>query len=317
MHPLSLPCLALCGVDCAVGSFYLLLYARRTRARENLPFALLCFALAAYDVFCAGLYSASSLSEGIGWQRAQLLCLGVVSMCSAWFLGLITEGRLNRFVWCVIVAFGLLELAVVVFDGPGFTLSTLTPAIKTMRWGGRTIVTYYESQTGVLDTLGFGLSYLTYAYFLRQVYRAHRAGRGGHLVAVMVGQLAYFAGLLNDGLVASGVYVFIYVSEYTYQVVVLAMAYALLSTFVDLHMAAERAKSTLEERVEEALADIKTLRGLIPICASCKRIRDDQGFWSQLEVYISEHSGATFSHCICPECIRQLYPRADPVRGQK
>lgn len=63
--------------------------------------------------------------------------------------------------------------------------------------------------------------------------------------------------------------------------------------------------------LKEALAKIKTLSGFIPICASCKKIRDDQGYWSQLEVYIHEHSDAEFSHSYCPECIEKLYPQYD------
>lgn len=60
--------------------------------------------------------------------------------------------------------------------------------------------------------------------------------------------------------------------------------------------------------LQEALDNIKTLRGLIPICASCKKIRDDDGFWQQVEAYISEHSQAQFSHSLCPECAKKLYP---------
>ncbi|HBG19366.1 MAG TPA: hypothetical protein DDY32_08855, partial [Desulfobulbaceae bacterium] len=55
-------------------------------------------------------------------------------------------------------------------------------------------------------------------------------------------------------------------------------------------------------------AEIKILRGLLPICASCKRIRDDQGNWTQMELYIKNHSEAEFSHGLCPECARKLYP---------
>ncbi|HEY9593800.1 MAG TPA: response regulator, partial [Spirochaetia bacterium] len=58
----------------------------------------------------------------------------------------------------------------------------------------------------------------------------------------------------------------------------------------------------------QAIEDLKTLSGLIPICASCKKIRDDKGYWRQLEEYISTHSEAQFSHAICPECARKLYP---------
>src|SRR5207245_619859 len=57
-----------------------------------------------------------------------------------------------------------------------------------------------------------------------------------------------------------------------------------------------------------ALADVKVLSGLLPICASCKKIRDDRGYWNQLEQYIGERSQAAFSHGICPDCVNRLYP---------
>ncbi|MCX6545609.1 MAG: triple tyrosine motif-containing protein [Acidobacteria bacterium] len=64
----------------------------------------------------------------------------------------------------------------------------------------------------------------------------------------------------------------------------------------------------LQAKVDEAVAHIKTLRGLLPICASCKRVRDDGGYWNQIEQYVRDHSEAAFSHGICPDCIRKLYP---------
>lgn len=70
--------------------------------------------------------------------------------------------------------------------------------------------------------------------------------------------------------------------------------------------AREREKLVLE--LQKALSEVKALSGLLPICSSCKKIRDDQGYWSNLELYISEHSGAEFSHGICPECAQRLYP---------
>jgi hypothetical protein len=60
--------------------------------------------------------------------------------------------------------------------------------------------------------------------------------------------------------------------------------------------------------LEEALGHIKTLSGLVPICCVCKKIRDDKGFWNQLEQYIQDHSDAEFSHGICPDCAKDLYP---------
>ena len=60
--------------------------------------------------------------------------------------------------------------------------------------------------------------------------------------------------------------------------------------------------------LQEALAKIRTLTGFLPICASCKKIRDDKGYWTQIETYIRDHSEAEFSHGICPECAKKLYP---------
>lgn len=62
------------------------------------------------------------------------------------------------------------------------------------------------------------------------------------------------------------------------------------------------------EALNRQLDEIKTLRGLIPICAKCKSIRDDSGFWQSIENYVSEHSEAEFSHSVCPECRDELYP---------
>lgn len=68
--------------------------------------------------------------------------------------------------------------------------------------------------------------------------------------------------------------------------------------------AIERAK--LRRELHEALARVKTLHGLIPICCKCKQIRDDRGYWQQVETYVHEHSDADFTHGYCPSCARQI-----------
>ncbi|MBF0559677.1 MAG: CHASE domain-containing protein [Nitrospirae bacterium] len=78
----------------------------------------------------------------------------------------------------------------------------------------------------------------------------------------------------------------------------------------------EREKLIVE--LQEALAKVKQLTGLLPICASCKNIRDDKGYWNQIEVYISEHSETEFSHGICPDCAKKLYGKYyDKVYGNQ
>ena len=71
---------------------------------------------------------------------------------------------------------------------------------------------------------------------------------------------------------------------------------------------AEEERNQLIAQLREALAKIKTLTGLLPICSACKKIRNDRGIWEQIEIYIRDHSDADFSHSICPECMKKLYP---------
>ena len=66
--------------------------------------------------------------------------------------------------------------------------------------------------------------------------------------------------------------------------------------------------STKNQNLENALAEIRTLRGFLPICVNCKKIRDDQGYWNQVEKYVQARSEAVFSHSICPDCMKKLYP---------
>jgi PAS domain S-box-containing protein len=71
---------------------------------------------------------------------------------------------------------------------------------------------------------------------------------------------------------------------------------------------AEEEKAKLIVELQNALANVNMLSGMLPICSSCKKIRDDQGYWTQIEAYIRAHSEAEFSHSLCPECAKKLYP---------
>jgi hypothetical protein len=76
-------------------------------------------------------------------------------------------------------------------------------------------------------------------------------------------------------------------------------------------VALNRAIERKNEVLSKAFGEIKQLKGILPICASCKKIRDDKGYWHQVEMYVSTHTNAEFSHGLCPECIRNLYPDLD------
>ncbi len=80
------------------------------------------------------------------------------------------------------------------------------------------------------------------------------------------------------------------------------------SHILDKRDVAEKKSEKLIQELKKALTNVKQLSGLLPICSSCKKIRDDKGYWNQIEAYIQEHSEAEFSHSICQECAEKLYP---------
>jgi DNA-binding response OmpR family regulator len=96
---------------------------------------------------------------------------------------------------------------------------------------------------------------------------------------------------------------------------------ALLSAAEDNKRSVEALQEKNSE-LQDALTQVKLLSGLLPICSSCKKIRDNEGYWSQVESYIQQHSEATFTHGMCPECFKKYYPQltkgpGDPTRETK
>ncbi len=83
--------------------------------------------------------------------------------------------------------------------------------------------------------------------------------------------------------------------------ITLAIGLSIIKHFLDV-------EKVLTRRLNATLEEIKILKGFLPICASCKNIRNDQGYWEKIEQYISNHSEAEFTHTLCPDCIKKLYP---------
>lgn len=308
MHPLAIPCIAMAAVNAAVGGYYLALYLGWPKVQEHLPFALMCFGIATYDVACAGLYDAHSLDVGVFWQGIQLAMPAPIAASALWFAMALTDRPRGRLFRGLMVTFAVLFVTTLVLRVPGITLSPLTPAVKHITWAGRPLVTYYESSLGLLTNLSIGLALVVNVYLLVILWQGYRERSSRPLLAIVIGILVYFVAVMSDTLVANRVYPFVYVSEYAYMVLVAVMAGGLLLNFVGLHRSVEALNRQLEGRVETAMTDLRVLSGLLPICASCKRIRDDGGYWAQIEDYITTHSEAVFSHGLCPECVERLYP---------
>ena len=82
------------------------------------------------------------------------------------------------------------------------------------------------------------------------------------------------------------------------------------------HKREEAEREKLINGLKEALAKVKTLSGMLPICASCKKIRDDKGYWSQVETYVSKHTEAVFTSGICPECENKMYEELEKLKNE-
>ncbi|MFH2006574.1 MAG: PAS domain S-box protein [bacterium] len=94
---------------------------------------------------------------------------------------------------------------------------------------------------------------------------------------------------------------------------------AIMAAVVDVteRKLAEQERERLIEDLQRALSEIKTLQGIIPICGHCKSVRDDQGYWTQVELYLRERADVEFSHGLCPTCVEQHYPEFATRRSEE
>lgn len=104
------------------------------------------------------------------------------------------------------------------------------------------------------------------------------------------------------------------VTDYSFEIIgvfgslmMLVGVVAIKPIFITIRDAKEE-QQALAANLQEALNNIKILKGMLPICANCKKIRDDDGYWQHVETYISKYSDTKFSHGICPDCVQKLYP---------
>jgi diguanylate cyclase (GGDEF)-like protein len=254
----SVPCLAMCSLTLYVGGYHCATYLKRPQARAHLPFALLCLSVSVYDALCVGLYNSTSLAEGVEWQRLQLPAIACISVLVAWFVGIVTGNYQPRFLRAVTVWYAAL-VALAYALPVSLTLDTSHPAIKQVGLLGFPEVTYYEAELGPIFTITVASSVLVYCYVARMLLRRHFAHSDASTLGMIVSQGAYFAGVVNDSMVAGGVYQFIYLSEYAFLVVVLAMAHVLLCEFVDVHARLQQLNDNLEAKVTERTHEISQL----------------------------------------------------------
>ena len=258
MEPHAIPCLIMASITFYVGFYHLFMYIKRPRTMIHLPFALTCFSVGLYDIFCMGLYNADSLTQGIFWQRLQLSTMNFISIFIIIFIALFTKNKKNWILRAYLLLFLFLFVLSLAID-ERYTLSLSHPGIKHILIPGFTTITYYEAEVGPLFTVGIILSITVYTYLIFLLIRYYFRSKDKNAILIICGQVTYFIGVINDSFVASGLYEFVYISEYSFLIIILTMAYVLLNEFVSLHSEVEEYTVSLEQKVQERTEEINKL----------------------------------------------------------
>lgn len=254
--PSAVGCLMMAAITLYTAGFHLAIFSSRRRERTHAVFALTCAGVAAYDMFCAGLYEAATSTEGMAWQRLQLFAIAFVSVCMVWLVFTITERRVGVLFKGLAGWFaGLQLLSLIVPDE--LSLDADRPAIKHTAIPGLLRVTYHEVELGAIHLIGLASCVLTYAYLLFLLLEYRRRNARGVTPWIIASQCSFFAGVINDSLVGAGVYPFVYVSEYVFFALVLAMSSGLLAEFVQARAAVEQMNEILDRRVTDRTRELE------------------------------------------------------------
>ncbi|GEM_PF-1023617 len=237
MSSASIPPLVLAGITVYVGFHNLFIYFRRPSQREHLTFAVSCLAMGLYDGFAAGLYSATSVAQGILWQRLQMVSISLVSLSFPLFIldyFADLKPRTRRIALWLIPFFLYFFLSAVLslVDRTGHAWRPDRPLVKTVHLPTGGMVTYFEAAPGIVASLqslvGLGL----FVFLLGYVGRIYLAGHRDQARPMLLALLLFFVGAMNDTAVSSGLYRSVYLMEYAYMGIVSLMTASLTGKVV-------------------------------------------------------------------------------------
>jgi two-component system sensor histidine kinase/response regulator len=228
MNPLFITAVAMASVTFSVGFYHLFIYSRLRQGREHLTFAITCLAVGFYDVFCAGLYGASNINEGVRWQRLQMLSLTLVTASFLWFVSDYTL-RVSKIALKGLTALYVILSVVQLFNPGGLAWLTGHPAIKKIRLPLGDLITYHEVAYGPMAIGILMLILVGFAYLFWCCLRFYQDGPSDKAEPLLWTLGLFIAGAANDAAVRAGLYEFIYTIEYAFMGLVLLMASSLSS----------------------------------------------------------------------------------------
>ncbi len=247
MNGLSIPVIVIASISFYVGFYHILIFLRRKLHREDLSFSFLCLITGLYDVFCVGLYNATSVSEGVKWQRAQFMALAFLVPAFLWFVADYTHKKARAHVYAY-SAFFLLAFFVQAVDRSTLTWILDPPFIKSVTVPFGLKITYYEASLGLFTTIQSYMGLVASVYVLWSGMQFYRRGYKREATALLAAIGFMFLAAANDTAVSSGLYTFIYTIEYGYTAIIILMALSLSNTVIDAANAKDALRSS-EERI--------------------------------------------------------------------
>ena len=245
MHIISVPVVAAAAVTLFSGLFHLFIYDRNRDHRENLTFALTCLAFSGYGVACAGLYSSTSLPEGMAWQRTQIYVVFLSMIFVLWFVHDFTQMVSHKLLWGFTALGVLCLLAGFVFTGD-WSYSLSRPLIKVLKLPFGITATYYEVELGPLMLAANIAGIVCIAYVFWVGFQFYRRGPKDKARFLALALLVLFLCVVNDLLVSLGIYPFVYTLEYGF----LAVTAFMTKFAVDQVVNASKAQEQLRENEE-------------------------------------------------------------------
>ncbi|HMB25292.1 MAG TPA: PAS domain S-box protein, partial [Anaerolineales bacterium] len=243
MNTLSIPVVAIASISFYVGIYHLLIYFRQRQNRADLTFALLCFTIVFYDAFCAGLYNATSLLEGVQWQRAQFVVLAIFVLTFLWFVSDYTHQKPGSSIY-LFSAFYLVAFIIQLVDRSNLTFLLNSPSIKHITLFHAH--TYYEAALGPFTAIQSLMGVVASTCVLAMGIRYFRGGYKREAIPLILGIMFMYAAGVNDMLVSNGVYDAIYLIEYAYTAMILMTTYSLSNTVVEAAIAKDELRKSKE-----------------------------------------------------------------------
>lgn len=255
MNLQSIPVLMMSAVSFYAFSYYLIMYFLRRNERENLTFSFCCLSVFIYDLTCAGLYNSANIYEGIFWQRGNFVSTSLVSVSILWFISDFTDARIGKRA-SALTLFFFSMIPVVMLTDNELVLTASHPSIKHITISSFLNFEYYEGKPGILCTLLLVVSIITFIYLIGILINYSRTNSRRKALKIIISFCIFFAGVFNDILVTSGLYNFIYVSEYVFMYIIAIMGYELQLNFVLLQNEVEKLNQNLEIKIAERTVEL-------------------------------------------------------------